>query len=432
MSTDVVIVGGGFAGVTAARELTMRGRSAVLVEARDRLGGRTHTALHEGHALELGGTWVHPAQPNVWAEITRYGLDIEEMPVPGGRQAVLSAGRLVELDRDGRSAMVGALARFCAPAASLFPMPYEDRPGPDPQRYGDRSVREVLGSAVELQPVPRDALDAICCTLGGAPLDQVSAAEIMRVFALAGCNPIRMFAALSGLKLADGTRSLIDAIASQAELTAIRLSSPVHRVTQTGEGVRVELASGEAVAARTALITLPINVLNHVTFEPDLSPIKRAAATQRHAGSGVKCYVHVRGDVGNLSFLAPEAEAINWVATYHHGAEGSLLIVFGNDPKRLPVDDVATMQVALRRMLPDVEVERIFAWDWAADPLALGTWCVFKPGQAERFLPELRRSEGRVFFASGDSALAWRGFIDGAIESGYRAAREIDDYLGAS
>ena len=60
---DVVIVGGGFAGVTAARELTVRGRSAVLVEARDRLGGRTYTSDHDGHAMELGGTWVHPWGP---------------------------------------------------------------------------------------------------------------------------------------------------------------------------------------------------------------------------------------------------------------------------------------------------------------------------------------------------------------------------------
>ena len=72
---DVVIVGGGFAGVTAARELTMRGRSAVLVEARDRLGGRTYTSDHGGHAMELGGTWVHPLQPKVGAEISRYGME---------------------------------------------------------------------------------------------------------------------------------------------------------------------------------------------------------------------------------------------------------------------------------------------------------------------------------------------------------------------
>jgi monoamine oxidase len=132
---------------------------------------------------------------------------------------------------------------------------------------------------------------------------------------------------------------------------------------------------------------------------------------------------------GGRDLRLPETEAINWVGTYRHGAEGSLLVLFGNDPKRLPLDDVAGMQVALRRLLPGVDVERIFGWDWASDPFSLGTWCVFKPGQMSPFLPELRRSEGRFFFASGDSAVAWRGCIDGAIESGYRGAREIDDYL---
>ena len=98
---DVVIVGGGFAGVTAARELTMRGRSAVLVEARDRLGGRTYTADHDGHPMELGGTWVHPLQPRVWAEIDRYGSELETFPVLEGlRQAVVSGGRVVDLSDD--------------------------------------------------------------------------------------------------------------------------------------------------------------------------------------------------------------------------------------------------------------------------------------------------------------------------------------------
>jgi monoamine oxidase len=78
---DVVIVGGGFAGVTAARELTMRGRSAVLVEARDRLGGRTYTSDHDGHAMELGGTGVHPLQPHAGAEISRYRVETETFPV---------------------------------------------------------------------------------------------------------------------------------------------------------------------------------------------------------------------------------------------------------------------------------------------------------------------------------------------------------------
>ena len=77
---DVVVVGGGFAGVTAARELRKAGRSVVLVEARDRLGGRTWTSQFAGMPVEMGGTWVHWHQPHVFAELRRYGLSLSESP----------------------------------------------------------------------------------------------------------------------------------------------------------------------------------------------------------------------------------------------------------------------------------------------------------------------------------------------------------------
>jgi monoamine oxidase len=406
----------------------MRGRSAVLLEARDRLGGRTYTADHDGHGLELGGTWVHPSQPNVWAEITRYGLAVEAMPEPGARQTILSGGKLVELDDAGMMQALEALGQFCAPAAELFPAPYSDRWGPDPQHYGDRSVREYLAS-MKLTPLTHDALDGMWSTLASAPLDKAAASEMMRVYALAGYTPTQTFAAVTGTKIASGTRSLIEAIIAQAHGVEVRTSARVQRIVQTNDGVRIELAGGGAVTARMALVTLPMNVLNSVTFEPQLSALKRAASTERHAGSGVKYYVHVKGDVGNVSVFAPEAEAINSVMTYKHAADGSLLIVFGNSPQKLPFGDVARMQTALARLLPGVKVESLFGWDWDADPYALGTWCIYQPGQPGRLLPGLREQEGRLFFASADSAIAWRGFIDGAIESGYRAAREIDQYL---
>ena len=243
-----------------------------------------------------------------------------------------------------------------------------------------------------------------------------------------------MMAALTAIKLVKGTRELIESIAAQATLADIRLNSPVRRVDQTDEQVRVELASGDAVSAPAAVIALPMNVLNSVEFEPPLSEIKRTASSERHAGAGQKCYVRVKGDIGNVSVLAPEEQAVNWAVTYAHGAEGSWLVVFSANPARLPMssfDDVAGMQAALQPLLPGVEVERIIGWDWVNDPLALGTWCIYRPGQLARVLPDLRTTEGRLFFAGADWAIAWRSFIDGAIESGYRAARDIDDYLTA-
>src|SRR5215467_6311903 len=77
---DVVVIGGGFAGVAAARELRHRGRRVLILEARDRLGGRTWVSEFSGLPVEMGGTWVHWMQPYVWAEIGRYGLQIVESP----------------------------------------------------------------------------------------------------------------------------------------------------------------------------------------------------------------------------------------------------------------------------------------------------------------------------------------------------------------
>ena len=73
---DVIVVGGGFAGVTAAREAALRGCSVLLLEARERLGGRTWTSPWNGSSIEYGGGWVHWHQPHTWSEITRAGLEV--------------------------------------------------------------------------------------------------------------------------------------------------------------------------------------------------------------------------------------------------------------------------------------------------------------------------------------------------------------------
>ncbi len=70
---DVIVIGGGFAGVTAARELRHAGLRTLILEARNRLGGRTFTTRVGGEVFELGGTWIHSTQPSVFAEASRYG-----------------------------------------------------------------------------------------------------------------------------------------------------------------------------------------------------------------------------------------------------------------------------------------------------------------------------------------------------------------------
>ena len=85
---DVVVIGAGFAGLVAARELGRAGLDVLVLEARDRVGGRTWTDRRLGHDLELGGTWVHWVQPHTWAEMTR--VRAGEHSQPRGRGGVLA------------------------------------------------------------------------------------------------------------------------------------------------------------------------------------------------------------------------------------------------------------------------------------------------------------------------------------------------------
>jgi monoamine oxidase len=427
---DVIVVGGGLAGLTAARELRRSGRRVLVVEARERLGGRTFTGELAGQSIEYGGTWVHWAQPHVWAEITRYGLEVVEVPAsqPPPSTAVLSAGGRRIASPADFEALMGGIAQFCAPSVEAYPRPYEPFFSGAVQGFDARSVRDRLRE-LALPPATSEMLDAYWSTLCHGALEEASFAEMLRLYALSGHSPIVLSQAAAGYKFAAGTGALVDALLRDGA-PEVALGAIASAIVQSPGGVVVETARGRFAAA-CAIVTLPLNTLGGVRFDPPLSDARRAASRERHAGRGIKLYAHVRGDLGNVSGFAPGGNPISWFATQHHGEAGTLLVAFGAKGGVLEVSDRAAVQEALRRFLPDVEVTSVASWDWNADPYALGTWCTLRPRQATRYLRELERAEGRLVFASADWARGWRGFMDGAIEQGLDGARRALSLLAS-
>ena len=102
-----------------------------------------------------------------------------------------------------------------------------------------------------------------------------------------------------------------------------------------------------------------------------------------------------------------------------------IAVGFGPSPELLDIHDPDAIQEAVSRYLPGAEVIDSAGYDWNVDPYSLGTWCMYRPSLFTKYLRELQRPEGQIFFAGSDIANGWRGFIDGAIESGATAAARV-------
>jgi pseudooxynicotine dehydrogenase len=421
---DAIVIGGGFCGVTAARECAKSGLRTVVLEARDRLGGRTYTTQWNGHLTELGGTWVHWTQPYVWAEIERYGLPLVHDSVGGGGQAVLrrSDGDLAPVDF-GRylGPIFGAAQQYMGASREIFPNPHRPFESGMAEKFDTITAADPLANIPD--PFVRDFFDAFISTSVGNRAREGAWVEMVRGFALAGHNYVDHVAALALYRLRNGTKALIEAMIADAR-PEVRLSTAVTSVHADAARVAVTTASGESLEAKALIATVPLNVLRDVKWEPALDERKLEASAQRHAGASTKLHVLVEGE-HRVAGLAPSDSALNSLSTHRIEDGKTHLIGFGPGADLLDVTDPDDVKRAVRELLPGTRMLDFASHDWNADPHARGTWCTLRPGQYSRHLAALQRPQGRVFFASADWANGWRGNIDGAVEQGLSSARAV-------
>jgi monoamine oxidase len=224
-------------------------------------------------------------------------------------------------------------------------------------------------------------------------------------------------------KLKDGTHALIEAMMRDSKAPC-RLSTRVAKVEDTSAGVVVHTASGQIQRARAAIVTVPMNTLDRIMFAPALSPAKQAATREKHANRSTKVWYQLKQPVGLWQGLAPWPNPISITFVDHEEPDGPVLVAFG-PPGGMNVNDRESVQRAVRTLLPDAVVVKAAGHDWSADKLSDGAWCWYKPNQMTKYLKAPQTREGNLFFASADSANGWRGFIDGAVESGLRTAHDV-------
>lgn len=427
--SDVVVIGGGIAGLVAARDLGRSGRSVTVLEARDRLGGRTlrHTFPGTDEGVELGGAWFSTAEMEPLArEVERYGVAVRAAS-SAQTHRWLTGGEL----REGAPVPV---AEGRALERALFALGAASRRLPDdlPMRAAAELADLDVSAgawidALDLPGATRDLLLAFASMYGGCdPREESFLAHASDVTGF-GHSGFALFDGLAEEFAGEGTQALVTCLADDCGADEIRLGSPVTGITQHDGGLRVHTAAGDIEDASAAVLAVPINVLGAIELDPPADAQISAAAHARQPCRSLKVWA-LAEDVPPGLLAAGWGAPLQWVSAVRDVQGAQLLVCFGHDPAQLDPTSPASVEQAVHRFAPGARVLAVDGYDWNSDPFSNGAWGMWRPGWAsDGTLNAFNRRHGRLAYASSDFAPHWPGWIAGAISSGRRAATLIAD-----
>ncbi len=444
-STGVVVVGAGVAGLTAADRLVANGADCLVVEARDRVGGRVLSEALPGHPdawVDQGGQWLGPGQDHAYDMVARLGLATMPTNVTGDKLLHFS----------------GRLTRYTGRIPKLPPLALADV-GQAQWRF-DRLAATV--DLVHPWRTPRAAtLDSqtfetwivrTARTRSGREFFRVAA---QAVFATEAANLSLLhvlFYAKSGhtleflLSSADGAQQdrVVGGMQQLAQGLAaplgdrVLLGHPVTRVARKDHGV-VVTAGDTTIDASFAIVAVPPALAASIDHDPPL-PADRAQLQQRMPhGSVIKFHAIYTEPFWRQDGLSGEAA----------GDQGPIKVLFDNSPpsgdpgiivgffEGAEAVEASHYDQDVRREVVRAELQRYFGpraahligytdTDWNAEEYTRGCYGAhLPPGAWTQFGTALRAPVGRVHWAGTETAARWVGYIDGAMESGIRAADEV-------
>ncbi|MDX7985842.1 FAD-dependent oxidoreductase [Xenorhabdus sp. 12] len=419
---DIAVIGAGFAGTVAARDLSNAGYSVVLLEARNRIGGRTYSGEAFGHSVEFGGAYAHWTQPYIWHELQRYGLGINP-PAEINKILWLADGTLHSGTMEEFNAIVEPLLKqYLSDARTSFPMPFSYSDA-DTQEIEKQTLADRL-NALNLSAYERDVIDGALSTFVH-DWDQQGIAQFL-LWAAIYFGRWDAFLETAGFwQLEGGTQRLIQAIHNDSK-AELRLSTPVSAIADDGSNVTITTHAGEQIVVKSAVVAVPLNVLSDLQISPQVVEPVRKMIEDKLPMRTIKLMVRVRGELDAFAALAPVKQApINTVKVEYHHEGDTILVCFISDALSIDANDPNAVQQALRLFVPDIEVVSLAFHDWVDDPFSQGTWVHHRPGNLTGAAPLIRQPHGRIHFAGGDIAAMSVSCIEGAIETGVKASRDV-------
>lgn len=432
----VIIVGAGFAGLTAARELQAGGIEYHIVEARDRIGGRAWTDDRLGRPLELGATWVHWHQPHIWTEITRYQQDIVASPIVDRAywitEGEIKSGTEAEMD----AKLSEPMEAIFAGSREFFPEPHrplrilEESYGASTQlreaftSADSKSVMDILNEG-DFTQEEKDLCNAYWSAgyignpaAGSSLMAKQWAALCDHRLGLVDEQTLRF-------KLVNGMRGIYENIARDLR-GEIRLSTVVTSVEHSPEAVTVRYADGSEETADAAIVTVPVGALSYIDFNPPLNPDAKRVVEEKWNSTGFKAWIKIKGHHSIFGYAPQPGIASVLRSEYFEDDDSTICVAFGADHNKIDLHSVADAQRIINQWRPDLEAIGITGHDWVSDEYSGQAWATLRKGQFLDGWHHFRDTDTALHFAGADWAAGWRGVVvDGAIEGGISTARGI-------
>jgi monoamine oxidase len=416
-----------------------------VLEARDRVGGRTEGGVIEGHPVELGGTWIGEGHSQMYALVEELGLstfptwnDEGNVLVELGRRQSLLAprkGAAPKLNPIALADLAQGLARFGRLARSVDPAQPWSHPraheldGQTFESWVRRNLRTPKGRAyfriVAESVFAADATDmsllhVLFYTASNADLDTLISVD-------KGAQKDRVVG--GSVRVAERLAEGLD----------VRLGSPVSIVTQDDRGVAVTTRSGETHAADRVIIAVPPTLAGRLHYEPLLPAWRDQLSQKLPAGTVVKTFaaypapfwrekglngqaVSDEGPVKVTFDVSPPGHEIGVMMGFIEAGEARRWQRLPANERRSSVLDCFVRYFGTEAASPVSYLEK----DWSAEEFTRGCYGAhFAPGVWTSYGDVLRRPVGRVHWAGAEYAVEWNGYMEGAVRSGRATAHEI-------